>query len=362
MKEENSSQLSPKLLYATKLALVVLVLSGVGLFLYFFQPSWLKFNFIKEAKAPTIVQTETATTTNPVVCLDCVGRQLDGVLVKPELAKLRPFGVMIDNFLSARPQSGLGAASLVYEAPAEGGITRYEAFFDPETMPREIGPVRSARPYFVNWSKELGATYVHVGGSPDALDILKNLGKSNLDEFSHSPYFWRSNERTAPHNVLTSANLLNKYRTDNNETGTDLFPWKFKEAAATGTSFISKIKVKYSAGYDVYWQYQMETNSYERYQDNNLFLDAQGLKVSAKNIIIQVSSFVVSDDKLRLTMSTALSGQALLCQDGDCQPGTWKKNSTAVRAKYYDKQGIEFIFNSGVTWIEVVSGWSMVEY
>jgi hypothetical protein len=74
----------------------------------------------------------------------------------------------------------------------------------------------------------------------------------------------------------------------------------------------------------------------------------------AKNIIVHLTSFLVTDDKLRLEMSGALSGKALLCQDGSCSMGSWKKNSTSLRAKYYYKNGDEFIFNAGTTWIEVI--------
>ncbi|MEI6835746.1 MAG: DUF3048 domain-containing protein [Candidatus Falkowbacteria bacterium] len=360
MSSKNNNELSPKLLYATKLAVVVLVLSSTGLFIYFFQPSWFKFNLKKsETSQPVSV---TATSSAPLTCTDCVRRLLDGEMVAPELAKLRPYAVMIDNFPAARPESGLSAASLVYEAPVEGGITRYLAFFTPDKAPSEIGPIRSARSYFLNWAKEASATYVHVGGSAQALDLAKNLGTSNLDEFFKGSYFWRSDSRMTPHNVLSSADNLNKYRISSGESGPDLIPWQFKDALASGTPIISQIKIKYPTGYAIYWQYQENTNDYVRYQDNALYLDANSQKVIAKNIIVHLASFKVVDDKLRLEMANDLSGQALLCQDGNCKLGVWKKNSSTSRAKYYDKKGLEFTFNAGNTWIEVIDNLNILEY
>jgi len=361
MSLKNNNDLSPKLLSATKLALVVLVLSASGIFLYFFQPSWLKINFNKADVAvvtPVNIASSTATST----CSDCVRRLLDGTMVKPELAALRPFAVMIDNFPAARPQSGLSAASIVYEAPAEGGITRYLAVFAPDQAPSDIGPIRSARVYFLNWAEELGATYVHVGGSPEALDLAKSLGKSNLDQFFNSAYFWRSDSRLAPHNVLTSGTDLNRYRTDKTETGSELTAWQFKDSATSTAITAPQINIKYTNGYAVYWQYQADTNSYSRYLDDQAHLDASGAPIIAKNIIVHLTSFKVTDDKLRLDMSTALSGQALLCQDGACQMGLWKKNSSSSRAKYYYKSGEEFIFNAGVTWIEVIDDLKNLKY
>ena len=360
MKVEKDNNLSPKLLYATKLALVVLVLSTAGLFIYFFQPSWFKINFKKSESVATVPVEVVATSS--VACTDCTRRLLDGEMVKPEFAKLRPYAVMIDNFPAARPQSGLSAASLVYEAPAEGGITRYLAIFSPDKAPSEIGPVRSARAYFLNWAKELGSTYVHVGGSPEALELAKKIGKSDLNEFFKGSYFWRSNTRTAPHNVLISGDNLNKYRSDSSESGLELKSWQFKDASTTSPEIISKIKIKYTQNYEVYWQYQKASNDYVRYLDNQVHLDVTGSKIVAKNIIVNLSSFKVTDDKLRLEISSAISGVALLCQDGNCNLGTWKKNSATSRAKYYYKSGEEFIFNAGVTWVEVIDNLNSLEY
>ena len=165
---DNKAKLSPKLLKATWLAIIVLIFSSLGVYLYFFQPNWLGFNNNKETTIATTTISQTATSTTPDACPDCVRRPLDGLMVKPEIASLRPYAVMIDNLAAARPQFGLSAASLVYEAPAEGGITRYLAIFSADQTSSQIGPVRSARAYFLNWAKELGATYVHVGGSPEA--------------------------------------------------------------------------------------------------------------------------------------------------------------------------------------------------
>jgi len=359
---KNSSDLSPKLLSATKLALVVLALSAGGLFLYFFQPNWLKINFNKPDVASKMPVAEIASTTMVATCPGCVRRQLDGVMVDPKIEKLRPYAVMIDNFPAARPQFGLSAASLVYEAPAEGGITRYLAVFAPDLAPSEIGPIRSARSYFLGWAKDLGATYVHVGGSPEALDLAKNLGSSNLDEFYNGSYFWRSADRSAPHNVLTSGDNLNKYRIDKSESGSELIPWQFKDAATSTVATVSQINIKYSEGYNVYWQYHQDSGDYYRYLDNSAHVDASGKNITAKNIIVHVTSFQVTDDKLRLEMSTALAGQALLCQDGNCQMGNWKKNSPIARAKYYYKNGDEFIFNAGTTWIEVTDNLQNIKY
>lgn len=357
MRKDNET-LSPKLWRITKVSLAILFISAVGLFLYFFQPDLFNFK-IKEEQPPVITEEYTP---EENICPSCVRRNLDGIMVLPEVANLRPFAVVIDNFQLARPQIGLASASLVYEAPVEGGVTRYLAIFDPESAPTEIGPVRSARTYFLNWAKELGATFVHVGGSPDALEAAKRIAKSDLNEFYKGEYFWRSSKLVAPHNVLTSKNKLNAYRLDYKESGAEFKPWQFKEAATSSEEIIHSINLKYPNEYAVLWEYNKDNNLYERYLDNKAHLDASSERITANNLIIHLASFKVIDDDLRLEMSSALSGQALLCQDGNCHLGKWQKDSQTNRAKYYYNSGDDFIFNAGKTWIEVIEDFKYLKY
>ena len=136
---------------------------------------------------------------------------LTGRLVTPDVANRHPIAVMIDDLGPARPQSGLSSASIVWQAPAEGGIPRYMAIFQ-ETMPTAIGPVRSSRYYYIAWAAEWRAVYAHAGGSPQALDTLRAKGSGqyvyNIDEFRFSGTFHRITTRFAPHNLYTTAAKL----------------------------------------------------------------------------------------------------------------------------------------------------------
>jgi len=115
---------------------------------------------------------------------------------------------MVDDYRDARPQSGFSDASVVWHAPAEGGIPRYMLLFG-EGEPPAVGPVRSARHYFIAWAAEWRAMYVHVGGSPLALRTLRSEdGRGGLvydaDQLRYGgTYLWRIRERAAPHNVYT---------------------------------------------------------------------------------------------------------------------------------------------------------------
>ena len=151
-----------------------------------------------------------------------------------EIPKPQVFAVMVENSAEAWPLSGLDQAFLVIEAPVEAKIPRLEGFYYlGQKEVEKIGPVRSARPYYVDWAEEFGALYAHVGGSPAA---LKQITASNdlfdLNEFWHGPNFWREAFRFIPHNVYTSTELLTQ-AFSNQTSSTDYGLWAFKDDTPT---------------------------------------------------------------------------------------------------------------------------------
>src|SRR5205823_9909671 len=111
-----------------------------------------------------------------------------------------PLAVVVENQALTTPQSGLNRADVVYEALAEGGITRFLALFATQAADI-VGPVRSARHYFVYWAAEYLAPLVHVGASPQGYAALSASGTSNYDEIKGAKGFWRTRDRLAPHNL-----------------------------------------------------------------------------------------------------------------------------------------------------------------
>jgi len=120
---------------------------------------------------------------------------------KESWEKRRPLAVMIENHTEARPQSGLSSADIVYEAVAEGGITRFMALFYCNLADIQVGPVRSARTYYLDWLGEYDALYAHVGGAntpgpADALGQIIRYEVKDLNQFSIGfPVFWRDYQR-----------------------------------------------------------------------------------------------------------------------------------------------------------------------
>jgi len=296
-----------------------------------------------------------------------IRRLIDGVYVATGEKSAYPVAVMIENHVDARPPSLLSAANLVYEAEAEGGITRFLAIFADGKKLDEIGPIRSARPYYLDWLSEFNALYVHCGGSPEALVEIKQLGINDLNEFYNGQYYWRDPNRPAPHNIYTSTDNLNKAIIDKGLEVAVYLSWKYKdEAPFTARPDTSEVKINYPhENYEVNWKYDKTDNIYKRYLDGEPHQDKSGEIITTKNIAIEFAEASEIDAELRLEMKTIGSGQAIVCLDGRCDPGKWIKNSPSARTRFYrlasstnpaitQDELKEVEFNAGPTWIEVI--------
>jgi hypothetical protein len=286
-------------------------------------------------------------------------RKIDGAPVPFGKENSPVYAVVIENHPNARPLSGLARASLVYEAPVEGGLTRFLAIFSADERVSEIGPVRSARPYFVDLATEFGGIFAHVGGSDAALALLdKERGKLvDLNQYYKSEYFWRDGGRFAPHNVYTNSENLALADQKLNLNPLLFDGWQFKEDAPL-PSRPEKEEVKVSSplkSYEVKWVYDRIHNSYVRYEGGETQKDNNGPVVRAKNIVILKTDIEIIDAVTRRAIQTAGAGEATVFRDGETIPARWKRPDAKSRLKFYDADGAEISFNAGQTWIEIVS-------
>lgn len=296
--------------------------------------------------------------------INCARRNIDGVYVEPGQENFYPIAAIVENHVDARPQSGLARANLVIEAEAEGGITRYLAVYADGSEIKEIGPIRSARPYFVDWARELSALFIHCGGSPEALVKIARENVFDLNEFYNGTYFWRDKSRPAPHNIYTSIENLNGYLESKKAGEGEYLSWQFKDDAALPEGETGKnVKIKFKTpDYYVDWVYDKESNGYIRYLAGQIHKDAEGEEIKAKNVIVMHVKAEVIDDELRLKMEHIGSGKAIVCLDGKCEEGSWEKKSGLARTRFYNSNGEEFKFNAGTVWIEAVRPEREVEY
>jgi len=276
------------------------------------------------------------------------------------LVKRSPVAVMIDNSPKARPQHGLSKASVVYEILAEGGITRFMGIYldnDAEI----IGPVRSARHYFLYAALGYGAVYAHCGGSPQAYEEIEALGVANLDDMSDRGVFWRSGERVAPYNLYTSGANLRGAIAERRWESTNVpdQPWKFTDEPQQGRAAAS-VHIPYPNGYQGYsvsYEYDRAAQDYKRFMANEPHADAvDGSQLRAKTIIVlYIKSWPVpKDPDLRIEMETVGSGKGLVFAESKAREIRWAKNSKKDQFILTEAGGTVLTIPRGNVWVEVV--------
>jgi hypothetical protein len=291
-------------------------------------------------------------------------RKIDGMCVgKKSQENIWPVAVMIDNHPGAWPQLGVAQADVAYNFLVEGWTTRVMAIFAKKELPKKIGPVRSARPYFVQMVEEIDALYMHAGGSPDALKKIEEDNVHDLNEItSYGPlYFDRDYTKDAPHNLFTSGEQILQARKDYEltENVPTYRPWHFDEKNINFLNEdLQEVFINYGPGefFDIRYKYDEENKIYLREQNNNKYVDGlTGEQVQVKNIVVQfIDPEVVLDNYGRLELKMIGQGDAYIIFDGKIIKGVWNKEKNNTRTIFYDSEGKEIYFKPGNIWIEVV--------
>ncbi|MFN5058357.1 MAG: DUF3048 domain-containing protein [Chloroflexota bacterium] len=279
---------------------------------------------------------------------------------------LRPFAVMVDNHPDAYPQSGLNRASIVIEALAEYGITRYLAIFPGNVTADErvLGPVRSARDYYVQWAMGFGAFYLHAGGSPTGLALAESspavINVDALRADSEANFFRiETATRFAPHNLYTTGKILRAL--GSTDTGYNRSDVGYQYALPMGveqrgpaSSFTYYFEY---ADQPVGWTYDPMSNNYLRTRFGKPAVDeVSQVQLATQNVvIIEVTEATIEgDDKGRIEQQIIGSGKGVFYHDGIREEITWQKNSAEAQLNFYGKDGKEVYFTAGQIWISAI--------
>ena len=340
---------SPRSLWIAGAVVCVLLVLGVWLMIYI---------ITGKGRAPGSTDPAGNGTDTPAgtVTTSTAARTLDGVLVESSVRSLRPWAMMIDNQIDARPQEGLSSASVVMEAPVEGGITRLLAVFDPTTTSTGIGPVRSARPYFVDWAEGYKAVFAHVGGSPEALDRLARIPSStvlNIDEMVKPAGFLRTSSRPAPHHVLTSGERFRSSLGSVTTSTVAFRSWRYTSATAPSstTAEASSIRIPYGGSYSVRWTYDATLNAYRR---SVAVKQNSKEPIFATNVVVIKTDASILDAAGRLKLRTTGSGEAIIYRDGKKFIGRWRRTPGEV-IEFVGTDGVDLELRAGSTWIQVTT-------
>lgn len=310
----------------------------------------------------------------------------------------RPLAVMIENHADSRPQSGLSRADIVYEAVAEGGITRFMGIFYCGIAAQSVNlaPVRSARQHYLPWVLEYDALYNHVGGAGRCEDptvderakALCNIQKykiKDMDQFGISfPTCYRNYDRldhpvATEHTMVCVTDKLIELAKKRGWTNVDakgvawdknFVPWKFKDDAKEnergGATSISFTAWKgYEKEYGVRWEYDKISNIYKRYNGGVAHIDLETKEqISAKSIAVLFAKETGPvDGHMHLLYANIGNGDAIVFIDGQAIKSIWKKPTKESKTIFYDAStNKEITFTRGQLWIEMLPIGTEVTY
>lgn len=323
--------------------------------------------------------------------------QLHSKAARSRWEKRRPLGIMVQNNIEARPQSGISSADIVHEAVAEGGITRFLAMYYCQES-EIVGSVRSARIYFIKLLQGFGEypLYAHVGGAntpgpADALGEIQDLNwfaYNDMDQFAVPfPNYWRDYDRlpgrATEHTVYTNTNLLWEYAAKNrgltnvDEAGVawneNFEPWKFADdAKEADRGNVATINYGFwdnnlGSDYTVQWDYDAATNSYLRTNGGEPHMDKNTEKqLAAKNVVVVFADESVANDGYEggqhMLYDIVGSGDAIIFQNGQAYEGEWTKALETDMMRFYNANGEEIEMVRGQIWISILPTGNEVDY
>ncbi|MFC1649353.1 DUF3048 domain-containing protein [Patescibacteria group bacterium] len=398
----------------------MVVVSFLGLYLISAGGTWALFTYVNEAPASTISLGELQDKRSAIADLpkteEC---PINGKLYsEPERQiweERRPATVIVQNHPEARPLSGISQADVVYEAVAEGGVTRFLGVFycgvSVENL--KVAVIRSARVYFIDWAAEYGKNpiFLHWGGANsicktcpggvkpksqiapevNAYALLSKLGwmngKSGNDMNGGTNVGYpvvqrepnRISDEDAPfeHQPVAftdaifeeAANRGFAYEdSEGDEWTTGYQPWRFADDNPSGSPKAAKISYEFwrnKSDFDVTWEYDSSDNSYKRSTGGEPFTDWEfdNEQIAAKNVVVQfIKERGPVDTEKHMYYETIDEGDALIFQNGEVVEATWEKESTLDRTKFYDENGKEIEFVRGAIWIAAVPAGNDVDY
>jgi len=301
--------------------------------------------------------------------------RLTGLPVYEEDLYRRPFAAVINNHTRALPQSGIASADIIYEVLAEGDITRLVGIFQ-SYIPEKLGPMRSARDYFIDFALNHDAMFIHHGSSPTGYSRINTLRVTNLDGMSlEGSVFWR--DRTYPywaHNTgtrpLEHSSYTGRERLFTHVNNRSIRYYWPEDAAAFGFNFTQSaaghhpvtagpgngqaniVRVPFSQWYVRTFIFDPETGLYMVEDRHGPHLDAEtGGQVTVGNILVQFTNMRVVDAEGRRVVDTVGQGAGYLINGGQYQPVRWAKDSHTAPMRWYFPDGTPLTLRPGRVWV-----------
>ena len=295
---------------------------------------------------------------------------LTGLPMEPELEHNRPIAVMFNNLKAAQPQLGISQADIIYEVPAEGGITRMLGVFQSLDGVETLGSIRSTRPYYLELALGHDALLVHAGGSPDAYKDIRAWGVPNMDGVrggNDAKIFWRDAERKKragyEHSLLTSGEAISAYLEDgpHRTTHQDTYTYA-QEFTDDGTPIAGASAVQITVPFSHYktgiFTFDPDSQQYTASQYGAPYTDGNtGEQPGFTNVLVLNTSIypVKGDREGRLVVKLTGEGSGTYFCGGKAAPITWSKQDRNSQFVYRLEDGSPLVLGKGASYICIIS-------
>ena len=285
-----------------------------------------------------------------------------------DIGKNRPYAIMLNNHKKAMPQMGVSQADVIYEIPAEGGITRMLGLFQSMEGVDKIGTVRSARDYYVSLALGHDALYLHAGGSPQAYDAIANWGVTAFD-CVNGPYegtlFWRDKDRWnksgMEHSVLTSGETISELmpgygKRMEHKDGFDV-GWTFGDVPQGGLN-CKYVTIPFSDYKTGKFLYDEESGLYMVEEYGGAYIDGNtSEQVGVKNVLVLYTdvNVIAGDAAGRLNVRTTGKGTGILVRDGQVFDIQWMREDKQDTFRFTDPAGKDIPLAPGMSYINILS-------
>jgi hypothetical protein len=270
--------------------------------------------------------------------------------------------IKVDNYPTARPQSGLMHADVIYEEPVEGGITRYVAVFQCQGS-QEVGPVRSARAIDAQILPQLSdPLFIHAGGIDPVLSLLHQAAIHDIEIFDYPSLQIHPSGRYAPYDTYISTSSGWSIDSSDNSVPNPIFA--FSDAMPPNSQSVQSFNVDFSWASNVTWQWSSQDNKWLRYYNTNRgvtqAVTANGNPIAFTNVIVQMIKTYLgpwaenSSGSKEVMTNLISSGPAYIFTDGEMIKGTWSRSSVTEATQYLNANGNPIALHPGNTWVELL--------
>ncbi len=294
---------------------------------------------------------------------------LTGLPIEPDQQDLRPVAVMFNNLKAAQPQLGVSQADILYEVPAEGGITRMLGVYQSLEGVGTLGSIRSARPYYIELALGHDALYVHAGGSPEAYADIPAWGVDNMDGVnggSDAKIFWRDQERRKhmdyEHTLVTSGERIldylsqGRFSTDHRKDYS--YPQTFSENAAPAGEHAASVTLRYTSYKTGLFDYDAESGLYLVSQYGSAYTDGNtGEQIGVTNVLVLETAIsqISGDTAGRLRVKTTGQGEGTFFCGGKAAPIRWARADRNSPFVYSTADGAPLVLGQGRSYVCLIS-------